>query len=204
MPGSLASVLRRCVLSFALSSFCLFAITTAPCLATLVRRGPDVRWLFWFPANVRIAVLITARCPGLWLRSCAAVCCRSSYPLLASSPSQQRTRFSRPGVSPDRQYFYEMLSVMLFQLRPDVQPPCYGPAQPCVAVHPPCPRRVGCPGMVCRGRGRAAVYSGLSDRPFCNVIPVYARCPAALFTACPAVCHCSPSSWHKPVRTFPV
>ena len=35
----------------------------------------------------------------------------------------------------------------------------------------PCPRRVGCPGMACRGRGRAAVYSGLSDRPFCNVIP---------------------------------
>ena len=158
MPGSLASVLRRCVLSFALSSFCLFAITTAPCLATLVRRGPDVRWLFWFPANVRIAVLITARCPCLWLRSCAAVCCRSSYPLLASSPSQQLTRFSRPGVSPDRQYFYEMLSVMLFQIRPDVQPPCYGPAQPCVAVHPPGPCTLHDPSPIVSGVRRLFVF----------------------------------------------
>jgi hypothetical protein len=80
-----------------LASCCLFVS------AALVRRGPDVRWLFCFPANLRNAVLITAQCPGLWLRSCAAVCCRSPYPLPASSPSQRLTRFSRPGVSPDRQ-----------------------------------------------------------------------------------------------------
>ena len=66
-----------------LASCCLFVS------ATLVHRCPDVRWLFWFPANVRIAVLITAQCPGLWLRSCAAVCCRSPSPLSASSPSQR-------------------------------------------------------------------------------------------------------------------
>ena len=54
--------------------------------ATLVRRGSDVRSLFCFPANVRNAVLIAAKCPGLSLRSCAAVCDRSPYPLPASSP----------------------------------------------------------------------------------------------------------------------
>ena len=54
--------------------------------ATLVRRGSDVRSLFCFLANVRNAVLIAAKCPGLSLRSCAAVCDRSPYPLPASSP----------------------------------------------------------------------------------------------------------------------
>ena len=89
-----------CVASslYGLMSCCLFAC------APLVRRGPDVRSLCCFPANVRNAVMITAQCPGLWLRSCAGVCCRSPYPPPASSPSQRLTRFSRPGVSPDRQY----------------------------------------------------------------------------------------------------
>lgn len=81
VPGSRASLLRRRVLPFVLGGLCwLFAS------ATLVRRGSDVRSLFCFPANVRNAVLIAAKCPGLWLRSCAAVCGRSPYPLPASSP----------------------------------------------------------------------------------------------------------------------
>ena len=56
---------------------------TSCCLlvsATLVHRCPDVRWLFWFPANVRIAVLITAQCPGLWLRP--APLCVVARPIL--------------------------------------------------------------------------------------------------------------------------
>ena len=148
-----------------LASCCLFVS------ATLVHRGPDVRWLFWFPANVRNAVLITARCPGLWLRSCAAVCCRSSYPLLASSPSQQRTRFSRPGVSPDRQYCCGMLSAMLFHLRLDIQPPCYGPARPCVAVHPPGP-------LLCMGATPPAflISEGLYWKPATRQLQLQKMC----------------------------
>ena len=89
VPGSRASLLRRRVLPFVLGGLCwLFAS------ATLVRRGSDVRSLFCFPANVRNAVLIAAKCPGLWLRSCAAVCGRSPYPLPASSPFMGR-RFLR-------------------------------------------------------------------------------------------------------------
>jgi len=82
VPGSRASLLRRRVLPFGLGGLCcLFAS------ATRVRRGPDVRALFCFQATVRNAVLVTAQCPGLWLRPCAAVCCRSPYPLPVSSPS---------------------------------------------------------------------------------------------------------------------
>ena len=81
VPESRASLLLRRVLPFVIGSLCwLFAS------ATLVRRGSDVRSLFCFPANVRNAVLIAAKCPGLSLRSCAAVCDRSPYPLPASSP----------------------------------------------------------------------------------------------------------------------
>ena len=82
IPGARASLLRRRVLPFVLGGLCcLFAS------ATRVRSGPDVRSLFCFQTNVRHAVLITAQCPGPLLRPCAAVCCRSPYPLPASSPS---------------------------------------------------------------------------------------------------------------------
>ena len=81
MLGSRASLLRRRVLPFVLGGLCcLFAS------ATRVRSGLDVRSLFCLQVNVRNAVLIAAQCPGLWLRPCAAVCCRSPYPLPASSP----------------------------------------------------------------------------------------------------------------------
>ena len=85
MPGSRASLLRLRVLPFVLGGLCcLFAS------ATRIHSGLDDRSLFCFQTNVRNAVLITVQCPGVLLRSCAAVCCRSPYPLTASSPSTHR------------------------------------------------------------------------------------------------------------------
>ena len=135
-PGSLASVLRRCMLSLAMSSACLFAITTAD--AFLPARG-FARSSIFLRDVVRNVIPAEARCPAALLWACPTVCCRSLCPPRASSPSQWPTRFSRPGVSPDRQYCCGMLSAMLLQLRHNVQTPCYGPARMCAAVHPPGP-----------------------------------------------------------------
>ena len=90
VPESRASLLLRRVLPFVIGGLCwLFASDT------LVRRGSDVRSLFCFLANVHNAVLIAAKCPGLSLRSCAAVCDRSPYPLPASSPSLLRVMMTK-------------------------------------------------------------------------------------------------------------
>ena len=82
MPWSRASLLRLRVLPFVPGGLCcLFASVTR------VHSGLDVRSLCCFQPSVRDAVLITAQCPGLLFRPCATVCCRSPYPLSASSPS---------------------------------------------------------------------------------------------------------------------
>ena len=86
---------------------------------------------------------------------------------------------------------------------PDSQPPCSRPARPCATVRPP------------RGTNRSERFRSDAFLPAHrlarslifwqdvarNVIPGYVRCPAALLTACSAVCGCSPSSWHKPGGT---
>ena len=91
-PGSLASVLRRCMLSLAMSSACLFVITTAD--AFLPARG-FARSSIFLRDVVRNVIPAEARCPDALLWACPAVCsCSPSRP----SPLHRRSSLKKKAV----------------------------------------------------------------------------------------------------------